>query len=601
MVESRMITARPGTAYVPGVFLHDSAFEFAFTAPLGSRVELALITATGQEPQMIPMERVERRGEVRSVIIDGITSEAGYYYVVDGEKRTDPYALLIRDGICGIPDTSFDWQDDRSPALPLCETVIYKLHVRGFTKKATGIKAVKGTFAALMEKISYIKELGFSAVELMPVYDFDESLKVRPYDPLDEGGVSAKAASNYWGYAERNHYFAPKASYSSSDDAASELKELVRRFHLSGIEVYFEMYFPEGTDPMTALRAVRFFRDRYHADGLHIIGAGTPYELIASDPLLADTKLFFERPGTNALMASRRNIIEYNDDFLYCARAFLKGDPGHAFDLANMVRRNPADRGVVNYITNVNGFTLNDLVTYDGKHNEANGEGNQDGPTWNLSWNCGVEGPTRRKLIQRLRIKQIKNALLYTIFTQGIPLIYAGDEMLNTQGGNNNAYAQDNATGWIDWNRSKEAAEVRELVREAIAFRRAHPILHSAKELKGSEYNSFSLPDISFHDTKAWMGPGGSESRSLAVMYCGMYTKDSENGGEDIIYVVCNAMWELHEFALPVLPKGYEWKCVLSTEDGTADDIDVVGDGRSFLARPRTVMVLAGLKKQRKS
>ena len=220
--------------------------------------------------------------------------------------------------------------------------------------------------------------------------------------------------------------------------------------------------------------------------------------------------------------------------------------------------------GCVNYIANVNGFTLADLVMYNEKHNDENGENNFDGSAENFSWNCGVEGPTKKKSIINLRKKQIRNALSYVFLSQGIPLLYAGDEFGNSQGGNNNAYASDDPTGWVNWSGMRRNRDLRAFVMELIRFRKAHPILRNRFPYRGTDYRNTGCPDISFHDTRAWFTEQDPKVRSVAAMYNPRYSEGT-GGADEYLYIAYNTFWEPHTFALPVLPDGRKWQKALET------------------------------------
>lgn len=238
------------------------------------------------------------------------------------------------------------------------------------------------------------------------------------------------------------------------------------------------------------------------------------------------------------------------------------------------------------------------MVTYDRKHNEENGEDNQDGTDYNCSWNCGVEGKSRRKNITGLRLKQMKNALSLVILSQGTPLIYSGDEFGNTQDGNNNPYCQDNAVAWIKWNRTESGNELLQYTKMLIKLRKSHPILHSPMPLKGMDYLSCGYPDISYHGRDAWRPDIGPVSRSVGVMYCGYYGNVNGHKDDAFLYIGINLHWSAYYFGLPQLPKGKEWKLFASTALGEKADVDTKqaeGDTEETLqeiyVEPRTIVI----------
>ena len=252
------------------------------------------------------------------------------------------------------------------------------------------------------------------------------------------------------------------------------------------------------------------------------------------------------------------------------------------------------------------GFTLLDSVSYDWKHNEANGEGNQDGTAFNYSWNCGVEGPSRKKNVRQLRLRQLRNALLYVFLAQGIPMLRAGDEGLNTQGGNNNAYASDDAVGWVDWNTGRDVEALRAFVRTLTAFRKKHRILHMPSELKGMDYKSLGYPDISFHDSKAWVCSFENVTRTLAVLLAGLYTQTESGECDDFFYAAYNAYWEPHKFALPQLPRDFAWYPAIDTSKALGveffdENAAPLPDQKFCEAGQRSVLVCIGRREPKKT
>ena len=566
MVRKYKVSA--GDPLMPGTYETAKGLNFAVRVPDDLPATLVLTSEDGsREEQVIDLPVGERCGEMASVTLSGRhTSPIAYYYMIDGKRVIDPCARRIVGDVCYTDPGRFNWGDDAAPGIPLSDMIIYKLHVRGFTmSKGSGVLA-KGTFRGLAQKIPYLRELGINAVELMPVYEWSDELKGRTGRELKN-----MPKKNYWGYAEKNCYFAPKQLFSSKEDSVTEFKRTVKALHEAGIEVILEMYFPGDADRLTALSALHFWKMVYHVDGFHVIGAGVPKEALAQDPLLARTKLFFDWIDIGRVYQGKapktRHIAICNGYYQSEARRFLKGDAGVSEAFRMTQRANPATHAVVHYVANVDGFTLADAVSYNARHNEDNGENGADGTSDNNSWNCGVEGRTRKLPVIELREKQIKNALAYVLLSQGVPLIYAGDEFGNTQGGNNNAYASDNAVGWVSWRLAKRNKSITEFVKSLIAFRKEHGILHTEQELRGNDYRGYGIPDVSWHDTKAWYTDQSAESRSYAVMYNGAYAKKSDGSSDDIIYVCYNAHWECHTFALPQLPLGMLWKILFSTDE----------------------------------
>ena len=384
----------------------------------------------------------------------------------------------------------------------------------------------------------------------MPVYEFAEAFGSR---------------QNYWGYGG-GYYFAPKAAYSASGHAASELKDMVKACHKAGIEVALEMPFEQGIPTQTAIECLKYYMLEYHIDGFVINPYNVPWEHLTQDPLLKGTKL-----------------MQKDDTFQNTMRRFLKGDEDMVNAVIQALRLNSGKDGKCNYITSHTGFTLNDLVSYEAKHNEANGERNQDGPNYNYSWNCGAEGPSRKRYIVKLRKRQMMNAFTLLLMAQGTPCLLAGDEFWNTQKGNNNVYCQDNETSWLDWNRLKRDDSLFQFVKKLIAFRKEHPSLHQRAPLSGVDRKGCGLPDVSYHGENAWQVPAEVHSRQLGVLYC----TPEEGKDEDICFIAYNMHWLKHSFALPALPKNRQWCRVIETEAGTEEE-----GLKSVELQARSIMIL---------
>ena len=587
----------PGDPRVMGAVVRGDGVNFSFSAP--HRKE-AVLTVFRNEAILCSASITDemRTGDVCSVFVRGAKAGDAYEITVGGEMVSDPFARAFRNGACVVAREAFDWKGDARPAIPFSEMMIYKLHVRGFTKHARSGVRDKGTFAGVMHKIPYFQELGINTVELMPVYSWDDTLKI----PVLLKPETFETHKNFWGYAKKNYYFAPRADFAASDDAVREMKTLIRSLHAAGIACILEFFVPYGTNAHELLLAVRYWRIVYHVDGFHFLGDGVPRQMLLEEPMLADSALFFDYIDPHAVygtyLPEERHLAEYNTNFQRCLRHLLKGDGGSAHPASDAMRRNPPTHGVVNYMANVDGFTLMDSVSYNDKHNEDNGENNTDGSNENISWNCGIEGATRKKDIVALRKQQVKNALSYVFLSQGIPLLYAGDEFGNSQGGNNNAYASDNPTGWVDWSCAKRNADITEFVKTLIAFRKHHPILHPEKELRGMDYRGTGFPDISFHDRMAWINPFEENGCAIAALYCGAYATRKSGECDDYLYVAFNGGYENHVFALPDLPKGFAWGCALATGGEpvpfTEDEEDEEDEPRQISVPGRSVTVLVG-------
>jgi glycogen operon protein len=424
-----------------------------------------------------------------------------------------------------------------------------------------------------------MKDLGINAVLLLPAYEFCEvdendraEQELQPVFGLEENPPEKKI--NYWGYGTKDSfYFAPKASYSSQANPSLEFKEMVQAFHANGIEVLLDIYFAPGTNLFLMTDCLRSWVLKYHVDGFRINQEVMPSLTVASDPILSGVKILASYWDMEALhgagISGQKNALgEFNEGFKNEARRFLKGDEGMVERMVKYFSRNSEEHSVVNFMTSVNGFTMMDLVSYDVKHNQDNGEMNSDGTEFNYSWNCGVEGKTRKKSIMDRRMIQIRNAFLMLLTSQGTPMILAGDELGNTQFGNNNAYCQDNAVTWINWNMTQTAGQIHDFVKHIIQFRKAFCVLHQEQKLHMIDTLSCGMPDLSVHGTQAWRPDFSNYSRMLGLLYYGEYVEE-RNGRS--VYIIYNMYWEAKSFDLPNLPKGRNWKVMIDTYDNTFD------------------------------
>lgn len=559
-----------------GVSRQKEALNFAVEVKEGKQCTLLLYKCGENVPmEKIPMKEEAGTGTVRCVMLSDLPAQAcEYNYEIDGKIVTDPYAK----GIAGrerwndqvdftphqvrgkIPQKEeYPWEDDCPLRIPEEDVIAYSLHVRGFTRHSSSKVKKKGTFRGVMEKLPYLKELGINQIQCMPVYEFEErGRKV-----------------NYWGYGE-GFFFAPKASYAADHDAQKELKELVKTCHREGIEVVLDFPFTAQTRFQIVEDCLRYYVMEYHIDGFLLNPYQVPVEFLRRDPVLSGTKLLIK-----------------DESFQNTMRRFLKGDEGMIASVAEQFRRKTSVSGSCNYITNHTGFTLEDLVSYDAKHNEANGEQNQDGPDYNYSWNCGVEGKTRKKQIVKLRQGQKRNAMFLLMTAQGTPCLLAGDEFGNSQGGNNNVYCQDNETGWVDWSRLEREKSFFHYVKELIAFRKKHGILHQKEALTGTDRSGSGIPDISYHGEAAWQIQQEASSRQLGILYSGSPKKESN------CFLLYNMHWIAHSFALPALPKDQAWYQVMSTEEGFYEQPLLIEGKRSIILEGRSVAAfVAGMSKE---
>ena len=609
MKKAYRVSADESRLYPMGLTEIPGGIHAAFASPASSCALLLYRKGRKALKERILFPEAGRIGDVWSMTVQGDFTDLEYTFEADGKEVPDPYGKSFGErarwahaehrervprALCRGQEP-FDWGKDRNPEIPLEDTVIYHMHVRGFTKHpSSGVSQEdRGTFRGILDKIPYMKELGVTAVEIMPPAEFEELI---PEKLLDGPLLSAESVSspekkiNYWGYIPALG-FAPKAAYAGEGRTPEqEFKNLAKCLHEAGMELIIELYF-DGTQPQAyGLDMVRWWVREYHVDGVHLVGYA-PLDLLAADPFLSRTKLFANGWGERKKEGAR-HLAEYGPEFMLEMRSFLKGDEGQLDNLAKNIRKNPEAVGAVNYMANTDGFTMMDMVSYDRKHNEANGEDGRDGTDYNQSWNCGAEGPTRKKKILALRKKQLKNAMLLLFLSQGTPLLMAGDEFGRTKKGNNNSYCQDNEISWVNWGLLKTNRDLYEFTKYVIAFRKAHPVFHMEKEPALMDYRSVGIPDVSYHGVKAWRPEFESFRRQLGIFYCGKYGIKPDGGEDDYFYVACNMHWEPHAFALPHLPKGMSWHIAFDTDDKEGSGFFEPGQ-EPVLENPREVMVMA--------
>jgi glycogen operon protein len=547
------------------------------------------------------------------------------------------------------PD-AYDWEGDRPLHRPSSQTIVYEMHVRGFTRHPnSGLpEATRGTYAGLIKKIRYLQELGVTAVELLPVFQFD---------PL----ACPVGVVNYWGYQPVS-YFAPHQAYSSRQDPlgpVDEFRDMVKALHRAGLEVILDVvfnhtaegnqdgptlcfrgfedrayYMLDGKDGRYAdytgcgntlnanhpivrrliVDSLRYWVQEMHVDGFRfdlasvlsrdVNGAPLPNPPILwdieSDPVLAGTKLMAEAWDAAGLYQVGAFIgdawKEWNGRFRDDVRSFLRSEDGTVSKVADRMLGSPEVYGhkqreveaSVNFVACHDGFTLNDLVSYNDKHNEANGEQNRDGANDNRSWNCGVEGPTDDPAIEKLRNRQVKNFLTLTMLSLGVPMILMGDEVRRTQRGNNNAYCQDDETTWFDWTLVKKHADVLRFT-QLLTARRVHRDV-TAEEQRISLTDMLRQATTAWHGVNLWRPDWSPHSHSLA------FGADLRRAGLRM-HLIMNAYWEPLEFELPAPEGGRQWRRWIDTTLGSPEDIvpwqtapTVTRD--KYQAGPRSVVVL---------
>ena len=700
----------PGSMRPLGATWDGSGVNFAIYSRHATRVDLVFFDARDPAQEVATLTLPERTAHVWHGYVPGVQPGQLYGYRVHGEYAPerglrfnpaklviDPYAKAIagrvnwdapvfgyklggpnedfdrddEDSAWGMPkgvvtNTLFDWQYDRPPNTPLHDSVIYEVHVKGFTATHPDVpEEYRGTYAGLAAPpvIEYLKKLGVTAVELLPVHDF-----------LDDKHLVERGLRNYWGYNTTN-FFSPDARYCSSGDRGeqvAEFKTMVRALHAAGIEVILDVVYNhtsegnhlgptlsfKGIDNLSYYRLVdddpRYYMDytgtgnslnaqnpqalklvmdslRYwvlemHVDGfrfdlasalareLHDVDRlSSFFDIIHQDPVLSRVKLIAEPwdVGDGGYQVGNFPVLwaEWNDKYRDTVRRFWRGDAGQMGELAYRLTGSSdlyRDDGrhpyaSINFITAHDGFTLHDLVSYNEKHNEANGEDNRDGHSENLSYNYGVEGPTDDPGIIEVRERQKRNMLATLLISQGVPMISGGDEIGRTQHGNNNAYAQDNEISWYNWDLDDRRRSLLDFTRRVIAFRQQHPTLHRRKFFKGREIKGTHVKDI------MWFNPSGDEmteeewhdpeTRAVAIRLDGREIGEVDGFGtpivDDHLLIILNASPDTVRFRVPETLRTGDWHVRIDTcealppDIGSHSEIDV--PGRSLIVLSQSI------------
>lgn len=624
-----------------GVYKQDEDYIFTCSYLVEKSLKLVILDLNGKSVLSEDIREYKIAGNVYSVRISGLNlNKFNYYYVCDGKISLDPYmrghnhkrefGVCFEDAFKDNPNEiqntstytvdSYDFSDDKRPCICQSDVIAYQLHVRGFTKHSSSKVKGRGCFLGIIEKIPYLLDLKVNQIEIMPSYDFYEFDLPDSYFAnhpayaseltIDKDGKQIenkpKQKLNYWGYKKAN-YFCPKYEYSYSSDAITEFKDMVCALHKAGIEVIMQMFYPKDIKASVVIDSLRYWYTEYHVDGFHVMGERLPVELILSDDILYYSKLYINGINRDDDLISGltrdRNVIDVNDGFMMAMRKYLKSDSDSLEGFIYSNRLNSPVNRTINYLTKYEGFTLNDLVSYEHKHNEANGENNLDGTAYNLSWNCGVEGKSTKKAVKELRIKQIKNALCLLFLAQGTPMLFMGDEFMNSQDGNNNPYCQDNETTWLNWKLNKSSSEILEFTKMLVTYRSSHKVLHQNVELKNMDYLQQGWPDISYHQDMAWKSSFNNYLLHIGVMLCGKYATNEVKSNDDVhkcvsddtIYVAYNMHWENHMFGLPRLKSGKKWSLVFATCDDTEVkeiNADLIESQEEICIFKRSIVVL---------
>ena len=564
-----------------------------------------------------------------------------------------------------VVDQTFNWDNDRAPHHTLPESVIYEVHVRGFSKLWDALpEEQRGTYSGIgsVEAIRYFKQLGITAVELLPVHD-----------QINDEHLVRKNLKNYWGYNSIS-FFAPEASYASwnkTGQQVAEFKQMVKNLHTAGIEVILDVVYNHtaegnhlgptfsfrGIDNQAYYRLVpdnprhyfdytgtgntlnvphprvlqmimdslRYWVTEMHVDGfrfdlaaalareLHEVSRlSSFFDVIHQDPVISQVKLIAEPwdVGEGGYQVGNFPVLwcEWNGKYRDTVRRYWKGERGLMSDFANRLtgssdlyeNSSKSPTASINFVTAHDGFTLRDLVSYDGKHNEANGEENRDGESNNNSWNCGVEGETENPEVNKLRSRQQRNFLTTLFLSQGVPMLCGGDEYGRTQKGNNNAYCQDNEVSWLSWKRSPDEEKLFQFTCRLIAFRNEHPIFHRAKFFQGRAILGNTLKDIS------WLRSDGHEMEeadwqdhvlSVGVLLCGddigLETFEGQSVTDETFYLCFNSYHEGVIYSLPG-DEIVSWQRLIDTsvEEGFVADDNLLKAGKELIVPGRTTIVL---------
>lgn len=603
-------TASPAYTDHPGTRILKDGVVFSTVFRDCSECGLILYHLPDLEEVRIPFTDEYRYGSLYSVKITGLLpAEWGYLYYRDKVPFEDPYAReLLQAQIGGEKKMLcrlYPYPEDSLPAYgsrkhrDWSERILYCAHVEGFTASRSSRSAARGTFQGLADKAPYLQKLGINGVELMPVYE------LRPAPSKKTETTPQKV--NYWNFGE-GCYFAPKRSYAGSASPQIEFKHMVDVLHENGIEVFLQLYFSDNVSIQTQLETARFYVTHYQIDGFHLKGNAAALQTIASDPMLSDTALFYydfpyeelqreDRENPAVGKPSIQHLCEYNENYQTLTRRFVKSDNQVLREWVKLFVTVPSGHGSVHYVTNYEGFTLMDLVSYNWKHNEANGEENHDGCDNNWSWNCGVEGPSHKKDIRTLRIRQMRNLVTLNLLAQGTPLLLAGDERCNSQGGNNNPYCQNNETGWVSWKETSCSKSMLLFTQKMIALRKEHGVFRRKHPFTFNDPKAIGYPDISLHGSEAWKPDLSGYSHTVGILLPEAY--DEENPRDSFLYLAVNMHWHSQLLALPRLPEGYFWKVLMDTasEDPFRPESEQPSDPRSIRCSGRSIALLQAEKR----
>lgn len=628
----------PGAPTPLGASPQGDGINFALYSSSATDVIIGFFSEMSLHPiKEIPLSADQNKtGAIWHIHVKNLPPEALYAFQIDAQWVIDPYAKELNTPkiwgykafgsiLCKVfPDLAFDWEADAPLQIPFQELVIYEMHVRGFTEDKSSNAKSPGTFLGLIEKIPYLKKLGVNAVELLPVFEFDENANSH------KNPKTGKRLFNYWGYSTIN-FFCPMARYGT----IPEFKKMVKELHKAGIEVILDVVYNhtgkstlEMIDARTyfilddqgqntnftgcgntvncnnhvvvdlILSSLRYWVAEMHVDGFRFDLASifcrgengavleNPPVLAAinEDPILANTKMIAEAWDCAGLyqvgcFPGGTRWADWNGKYRDVVRRFIKGDNGQVSDFASVMMgsqdlydngRNPYHS--INFITAHDGFSLRDLVSYNDKHNEENGEDNKDGNNWNGTWNCGQEGPTDDPKIKELRERQIRNFFTALLLSVGTPMVLMSDEYGHTSNGNNNPYCQDNQLNYFLWDKLEQDQTLHSFFQELLAFRKKSKFFQRTAFLTDEE--------VLWHGLLPNQANFGHEVRFIAYSF---------HDPEENIYIAFNASFDPAEITLPPPPEGKKWKRLIDTAYPKADHPEL---GETYGMTPYSALVL---------
>lgn len=661
------IKTLPGKPYNDGVRVFSDGVNFSVFSRNATAVFLEIFKNEKDSKPLYTIEfdsTVNRTGDIWHVFVVGLKPGDLYLYRVDGPSNFsqghrfnkenylfDPKAKAFTNGSvfknmipgascplekmpkCVVVDDSYEWEGDKPLSIPLNKTIIYEMHVKGFTADKSSLVKNSGTYKGLIEKIPYLKELGITAVELLPIQEFDE------YENTNVNPRTGDRMKNYWGYSTIG-FFAPKVGYSSNKEpgfVVKEFKDMVKAFHSAGIEVILDVVFnhtAEGNEHGISLNfrgfdnsiyyhlvsehleyyvnfsgcgntvncnhpivqdfiidCLRYWVLEMHIDGFRfdlasvlcrdekgfLLNEPSLTRRISEDPILKNTKIIAEPwdcgGGYQTGHFPGGRWCEWNDKFRDGIRKFIRGDEYISTEAATRIagssdlylssKRSPFNS--INYVVSHDGFTLKDLVTYNYKHNEQNGEDNRDGTDNNLSYNYGFEGFSQNPKIERIRNQQIKNFFTVMMISQGVPMFVAGDEVMRSQGGNNNPYCQDNEISWFNWHNTEQNKNLYEFVKKLIRLRKEHYVFTRTDFFGGTKTAKDSyLADITWFNYDGSIPDWSKMNRFLAFRLGGVFVKE-ENIRDNDFYIAINT--DIHDktITLPLPSAEKKWYRTIDT------------------------------------